>query len=76
MENIPENKSRISHDIISGEELISNVKLEIEINGVKITSTGYENTTQVSIITYKSIASLEKEGYLKNKRIKKLGEED
>ena len=74
--NIPGNKLRVSHDLIAENKLIAAVKLDVEINGVKLISTGFENSTEVSITTYKSIANLEKEGYLKNKSLRKPGEEE
>lgn len=74
LSNIPENKYRLNHDLISGNNLIATVKLDIEINGIKVTATGYQNTAEVSIKIYKSIESLKKEGYLKNKDIKQPGE--
>ncbi len=75
LSNIPENKLRVSHDLIAENKLISTVKLDVEINGVKIISTGFENSAEVSIKIYKSIENLEKEGYLKNKNIRRPGEE-
>ena len=74
LSNIPENKSRISHDLISGDNLTATVKLDVEINGIKLVSTGFENTAEVSIKIYKSIESLRREGYLKNKDIKQPGD--
>jgi len=75
LSNIPENKSRVSHDLIAKNKLVSSVKLEVEVNGVKVNSTGFYNTTEVNIKLYRSIDSLKKEGYLKNKRLKQPGDE-
>lgn len=63
--NIPESKSRIQSDLISDEKLYSSVRLEKEYNGVKIESKGYFNSTEVSIIIYRSNEGLIQEGYLK-----------
>ncbi len=75
LSNIPENKTRFGHDLISDDRLISTVRLDVEINGVKIESSGFENTTEVNIRIYRSVESLTKDGYLKNKKLKLPGEE-
>jgi hypothetical protein len=63
--NIPENKSRIQSDLIAEEKLYASVKLEKEYEGVKIVSIGYHNTTEISIVVYRSNEGLIKEGYIK-----------
>jgi hypothetical protein len=63
--NIPEKKSRLEIDLIAEGKLYSSVKLEKEFNGIKIESTGYYNTTEVSVIVYRSNDGLIKDGYLK-----------
>ncbi len=64
LNNIPENKSRLKHDLIDKDKLYSTVQIVKEIDGVKIISTGYNNSTEVSIKIYKSFKSLIKDGYL------------
>ncbi|HKJ81929.1 MAG TPA: hypothetical protein VJ954_07890 [Ignavibacteriaceae bacterium] len=66
LSNIPENKSRMSGDLIENDQLLAKVKLSKEINGVKIESTGYSSSNEVTIKIYKSLKSLREEGYLKN----------
>ncbi len=63
--NIPENKSRIQSDLIAGEKLYASVKLTKEFNGVKIVSTGYNESTGVSITVYRSTDGLIRDGYIK-----------
>ncbi len=70
LSNIPTNKYKLSHDLISGNSLIAEVKLDVEVNGVRLYSTGHYNTTEVSIKIYKSIEALRRVGYLKNKKLK------
>ena len=65
LSNIPENKSRMSDDLIEKDKLLAKVKLTKEINGVKIESTGYNSSNEVTITLYKSLKNLMKEGYLK-----------
>jgi hypothetical protein len=64
--NIPEKKAKIENDLISEDKLYANVKLSKEINGVKVESTGYYNSNEVTIKVYKSNDNLVKEGYLKS----------
>ncbi len=63
--NIPENKVRLQSDLVADEKLYATVKLEKEFEGIKIVSTGYYNTTEISIAIYRSTDGLIKEGYLK-----------
>ena len=71
--NIPESKTRVKHDLIDKDKLYSTVQIKKEIDGIKILSTGYCNSTEVKIIVYRSFKSLIKEGYLK---VKKETQED
>ena len=64
LENIPE-KKRLDNDLIADDILFASVKLEKEVNGIKIESTGYYLSNSVVIKIYKSYDSLVKEGYIK-----------
>jgi hypothetical protein len=68
--NIPEKKQSIDNDLIADDKLYASVKLSKEFNGVKIESTGYYLSNEVSIVIYKSDDSLEKEGYKKKEEEK------
>jgi hypothetical protein len=61
--NIPEKKSKLENDLIAEDRLYSSVRLDKEINGVKVVSRGFYNTIEVKIIIYKSYNSLKSEGY-------------
>ena len=65
LSNIPGKKTKIENDLIANDKLYASVKLEKEIGGVKIESTGYNESVAVSIIVYKSYDNLKKEGYIK-----------
>lgn len=65
LSNIPVKKSKIEHLLIDIDKLISHVKLSKEINGVRIESTGYFGTNELTIIMYRSKDSLIKDGFLK-----------
>ena len=75
--NIPEKKSKLESELIADDKLYALVKLYKEVNGIKIESTGYYNSNEVSITIYRSNDSLEEYGYLKKEEEKdeKEGEE-
>ena len=62
--NIPEKKTSLNNDLISEDRLYASVRLEKEVNGIKIESTGYYQTLEVKIIIYRSNDSLKSDGYL------------
>ncbi len=65
LSNIPVKKSKIEHSLIDIDKIISHVKLSKEINGVRVESTGYFGTNELTIIMYRSKDSLIKDGFLK-----------
>jgi len=67
LSNIPERKSKLENDLIADDKLYAEVKLYVEVNGVKIISNGYYLSNEVQIVIYKSNDSLEKEGYIVKK---------
>jgi hypothetical protein len=66
LDNIPQKKLKLENELIADDKLYAKVKLEIEIEGIKIESTGYYHSNEVNIKIYKSNDSLVKEGYLRN----------
>jgi hypothetical protein len=62
--NMPEKKSKIESDLIADDRLYAHVKLNKEVNGVKIVSTGHYQTNKVTISIYRSNDSLKENGYL------------
>ena len=65
LSNIPEKKTKLEEQLIAADRLYSEVKLEKEVNGIKIESSGYYVTNEVTITIYVSNDSLEEYGYLK-----------
>ena len=65
LSNIPSKKTKIENDLVANDKLYSSVKLQKEIGGVKIESTGYGETISITIIIYRSYDSLKKDGYIK-----------
>lgn len=74
--NIPEKKVRLSSDLIAEEKLYASVKLVKEYEGIKITSKGVYNSTEVLITIYRSNDGLLKDGYLKESEEEKKGEKE
>ncbi len=68
-ENIPEKKKAIQHDLISKDKLIAEVKLNKEVEGVRVESTGYYLSTKATVTLYRSYDLLRKEGYLPKTRV-------
>ena len=67
LSNIPEKKSKLESDLIADDRLYATVRLEKEVNGVKIVSTGHYQTNKVIISIYRSNDSLKENGYLEQK---------
>lgn len=65
LSNISGKKTKIENDLISNDKLYSSVKLQKEIGGLKIESTGFSESISVTITVYRSYDSLKKEGYIK-----------
>ena len=63
LSNIPGKKSSLDNDLIGEDRLYASVKVEKEIQGVKVTSKGYYNTNEVEITIYRSYESLKAEGF-------------
>lgn len=65
LSNIPEKKAKLENSLIADDKLYATIKLEKEINGVKVEAVGYNNSNAVTIKIYRSNDSLVKEGYVK-----------
>ena len=76
LSNIPKKKSKIEKDLIAEDRLIASAKLNKEFNGVRIESTGYYDTHEVTIMIYRSNDTLIKDGYLKKEEVEPNSEED
>jgi len=65
LSNLPQKKKKLESDLITDDRLYAHVRLDKEVNGVKIVSTGHYQTNKVTISIYRSNDSLEEYGYLK-----------
>lgn len=74
--NIPVKKAKIEKSLIMDDRLIARVKVIKELNGVKIESTGYNKTNEMTIVLYRSADSLIKDGYIKKGDLELYSDED
>ena len=58
-------REKIENDLIANDKLYSSVKLQKEIGGIKIESTGFGESISVTITVYRSYDNLKKDGYIK-----------
>jgi hypothetical protein len=70
LSNIPVKKNEIENHLITNDKLVSSVRLQKEINGIKVESIGYYNSAEVKIIIFKSNDNLLKEGFIKPDTLK------
>jgi len=63
LENIPGKKASLDNDLIGEDKLYASVKINREVNGVKVVSKGFYLTNHVEITIYKSYDTLKSEGY-------------
>jgi hypothetical protein len=52
------------------------VKIEKEINGIRIESTGYNETNEVTVVIYRSKDSLIKDGFIKKNDIESFDNDE
>jgi hypothetical protein len=66
----------LDQSIINEDKLLAKVRIEKELNGIRIESTGYNQTNEVTIVLYRSKDSLIKDGYVKKGDLESYTEED
>jgi hypothetical protein len=76
LSNISSKKARLDKSLINDDQLIARVKLVKELNGVRIESTGYFQTNEVTVVIYRSKDSLIKDGFIKKGDIETYDEEE
>jgi hypothetical protein len=76
LSNIPEKKTKAEHSLISEDKLIAKVKVSKEVNGLRIESTGYFETNELTVVLYRSSERLIKDGYLKNGSLETYSDEE
>lgn len=76
LSNLSGKKTKIEKSIIGDDKLVAKVKIAKEINGVKIESTGYYQTNEVTIVLYISRESLLKDGYIRKGDLEVYSEDE
>lgn len=76
LSNIQGKKVKFEKSLIADDKLIAKVKVSKEINGVRIESTGYYQTDELTIILYLSRENLLKDGYIKKGDLETYSEEE
>jgi hypothetical protein len=76
LSNIPVKKAKIEKSIVNEDKLLARVRIAKELNGVRVESTGYYQTNEVTIVLYRSRDSLVKDGYIKKGDLESYSEED
>lgn len=64
LNNMRIRKPKSENKIIEKDALLAIVKIEKEINGVKVYARGFSGTTEVCITAFRSYETLLKEGYI------------
>jgi len=76
LSNIPVKKAKIEKSIVNEDKLLAKVKVAKELNGVRVESTGYNQTNEVTIVLYRSRDSLIKDGYIKKGDLETYSEDE
>lgn len=76
LSNLQGKKTKFEKSLIADDKLIAKVKVNKETNGIKIESTGFSETNELTIVLYKSSESLIKDGYIKKGELETYSEED
>jgi len=76
LSNLQGKKAKFEKSLIADDKLIAKVKVSKELNGIKIESTGFSQTNELSIVLYRSSESLIKDGYIKKGDLESYSEEE
>lgn len=76
LSNLQGKKAKFEKSLIADDKLIAKVKVSKELNGIKIESTGFYQTDELTVVLYKSSESLIKDGYIKKGELETYSEEE
>lgn len=76
LSNLQGKKARFEKSLIADDKLIAKVKVSKELNGIKIESTGFSETNELSVLLYKSSESLIKDGYIKKGELETFSDDE
>jgi hypothetical protein len=73
--NIKVKKAKLDNELIADNQLLARVRVEKQINGIRMIVTGYNGTTEVVITAYRTFESLVTDGYLDKNFLRQLDDE-
>lgn len=76
LSNLQGKKAKFEKSLIADDKLIAKVKVSKELNGIKIESTGFSETNELSVVLYRSSESLIKDGYIKKGELETYSEDE
>lgn len=76
LSNLQGKKAKFEKSLIADDKLIAKVKVSKELNGIKIESTGFSQTNELTVVLYKSADSLIKDGYIKKSDLETYSDEE
>ena len=76
LSNLQGKKAKFEKSLIAEDKLVAKVKVSKELNGIKIESTGFSGTNELTVVLYKSADSLIKDGYIKKSDLETYSDEE
>ena len=76
LSNLQGKKAKFDKSLIADDKLIAKVKVSKELNGIKIESTGFSETNELTVVLYKSADSLIKDGYIKKGELETYADDE
>ena len=76
LSNLQGKKAKFEKSLIADDKLIAKVKVSKELNGIKIESTGFSETNELSVVLYRSSESLIKDGYIKKGELETFSDDE
>ena len=76
LSNLQGKKAKFEKSLIADDKLIAKVKVSKELNGIKIESTGFYQTDELTVVLYKSADSLIKDGYIKKSDLETYSDDE
>jgi hypothetical protein len=76
LSNLQGKKAKFEKSLIANDKLIAKVKVSKELNGIKIESTGFSETNELSVVLYRSSESLIKDSYIKKGELETFSDDE
>ena len=76
LSNLQGKKAKFEKSLIADDKLIAKVKVSKELNGIKIESTGFSETNELSVVLYRSSESLIRDGYIKKGELETFSDDE